>query len=219
MSACPQMPHSPRLCIQRDEPSLRPATCGCVPRTIGLLALCGAASALLSCTENTVPTAPAGDVEASAAAINKGLSICSWGLADFTGNGAISYLASDMNDDGAYQTVWYSPPGSTSCVTSSSTAGLTTVYKDTLVVVSGNLPASEHSSGGSTAITLALDLRLVVTPPSGHRPAPERRHGCGSLPSLHSAPTARHALQLEYRVEPHAATLGGRLTALAGGNP
>lgn len=136
-------------------------------RTIRVLALCSAASALLSCTENTVPTAPAGDVEASAAAINQGLSICSWGLADFTGNGDISYLASDMNENGAYEIVRYSPPGSTSYITSSPTAGLTTVYQDTLVVVSGNLPASEHSSGGSTAITLALDLRLVVSPHRG----------------------------------------------------
>jgi hypothetical protein len=136
-------------------------------RTISLFAICGAASALLSCTENGAPTAPARDVEASAGAINSGLSICSWGLADFTGNGPISYLASDMNDDGAYQIVLYSPPGSTSYITSDPTAGLTTVYRDTLVVVNGNLPATEHSSGGSTAITLALDLRLAVTPHQG----------------------------------------------------
>lgn len=136
-------------------------------RTINLLALCSAPSALLSCTENTTPTAPAGDVEASAAAINKGLSICAWGLADFTGNGTVSYLASDMNDDGTYQIVFYSPPGSTSYITSDPMAGLTTVYKDSLVVVNGNLPAIEHSSGGSTAITLALDLRLVVSPHRG----------------------------------------------------
>lgn|SRR5512146_853016 len=136
-------------------------------RMIKLVALWGAASTLLGCAENATPTAPVGDVETSAAAINRGLFICSWGLADFTGNGSISYLASDMNDDGTYQIVFYSPPGSTSYITSSPTAGLTTVYQDTLVVVSGNLPASEHSSGGLTAVTLALDLRLVVSPHRG----------------------------------------------------
>jgi hypothetical protein len=136
-------------------------------RTISLLALCGAASTLLSCTQNTAPTAPAGDVEAAASAINNGLSICSWGLGDFTGNGSISYLVSDMNGEGAYEIVFYSPPGSTSYITSNPTPGLTTVYRDTLVVINGSLPSTEHSSGGSTAITLAVDLRLVVTPHRG----------------------------------------------------
>ena len=74
-------------------------------RMIKLVALCGAASTLLGCAEKATPTAPVGDVETSAAAINRGLFICSWGLADFTGNGSISYLASGMNDDGTYQIV------------------------------------------------------------------------------------------------------------------
>lgn len=136
-------------------------------RTIRVLALCAGASGLLSCGNDPSPTAPAGDVVASVAAINHGLSICSWGLADFTGNGEVSYLASDMNEGGAYEIVWYSPPGSASYITSSPTAGLTTVYQDTLVVISGNLPATQHSSGGTTAIALALDLRLVVSPHHG----------------------------------------------------
>ena len=136
-------------------------------RTIRVLALCGGASVLLSCGNDTSSTAPTGDVEASVAAVNQGPSICSWGLADFTGNGDVSYLASDMNEGGAYEIVLYSPPGSTSYITSSPTAGLTTVYQDTLVVISGNLAAIEHSSGGSTAIGLALDLHLVVSPHRG----------------------------------------------------
>lgn len=136
-------------------------------RTKSLLALCGAASALMGCTNSTGPTAPAASVEASAVAIGKGLTICGWGLADFTGNGAISYLSSGMNSDGAYQIVWYAPPGSTAYITSDPRAGLTTVYRDTLVTVNGNLPAVEHSSGGSTAITLAIDLQLVVAPHRG----------------------------------------------------
>src|SRR6266853_3293435 len=73
-----------------------------IMRMVSLLALCGATSALLSCSNGTVPTAPAGHIEASTAAINKGLSICLWGLGDFTGSGD-SYLASRMNEDGTYE--------------------------------------------------------------------------------------------------------------------
>jgi len=137
-------------------------------RMVSLLALCGATSALLSCSNTTVPTAPAGHIEASAAAINTGLSICSWGLGDFTGNGPLSYLNSSMTEDGTYQITLYSTDG-TSLIASKPTAGLTTVYRDTLVLVNGSLPATEqsNSSGESTAITLALDLRLVVTPHQG----------------------------------------------------
>jgi hypothetical protein len=133
---------------------------------VSLLALCAAASALLSCSNSTVPTAPAGHIAASTAAINKGLSICSWGLGDFTGGD--SYLASRMNEDGTYEIDQYATDAA-SYITSNATTGLTTVHQDTLVVVKGNLPASEHSysSGESTAITLALDLRLVVTPHQG----------------------------------------------------
>jgi hypothetical protein len=136
-------------------------------RTISLLAVYGAASTLLSCAESTPPTAPPG-LEASAAAVNGGLSICSWGLGDFTGNGDLGYLSSVMNEDGTYQVNFYSTDA-TSFIDSKPTAGLATVYRDTLVVVNGSLPATEHSysSGGTTAITLALDLRLVVTPRQG----------------------------------------------------
>jgi hypothetical protein len=132
----------------------------------------------------TSPTANHGSPpELSAAGTNKGLSICSWGLGDnATGD---SYLDSGMNQDGTYQISQYvNFPGLGEpqfYIDSKPTAGLTTVYKDTLVVVKGNLPASSYSSwpwgtpppADTTAITLALDLRLVVTP---HR-------GTGLLPS------------------------------------
>jgi hypothetical protein len=134
-------------------------------RPVSLLVVCGAASTLLSCTESTPPTAPPG-LEASAAAVNRGLSICSWGLGDFTGNGDVGFLSSAMNEDGTYQIDFYATDV-TSFIDSKPTAGLTTVYDDTLVVVKGSLPATEHSSGGTTAVTLALDLRLVVTPRQG----------------------------------------------------
>lgn len=144
-------------------------------RMIGLIALSGAVGGLLACGNGTAPSAPEGDLSASAAATNKGLSICAWGLADFTGNGPFSYLSSHMNEDGSYDIDQYitdaTPPA---YIISDATAGLTTVYGDTLVVIKGNLPAASYSSWPGpnppptgTPVTLALDLRLLVTPRRG----------------------------------------------------
>lgn len=134
-------------------------------RMVSWLALCGAVSATPSCSNSTGPTAPTVGIEASAAATNKGLSICSWGLGDFTGN-ADAFLDSHMNEDGTYEIDQYITDAASS-FTSEPTPGLTTVYQDTLVVVKGNLPATEHSSSGDAPVTLALNLRLVVTPQRG----------------------------------------------------
>jgi len=159
-------------------PSIAPSvSTGVVPqsraRTIGSLVLSAAASALMSCSESTAPTPPAARMEVSAAAANGGQSICSWGLSDFTGNGE-DFLSSDMNPDQTYQIGFYNTD-LVSFIDSKPTAGLTTVFDDTLVVVNGNLPATQYFPDGTeVAIVLALDLRLVVSPRQGTGLHPEQ---------------------------------------------
>jgi hypothetical protein len=138
------------------------------------------------------PSTASTGLRPSAAAANKGLRICAWGLGDFASN--TSFLNSRMSQDGTFEISQYlndpsatepPGPGQPFIIDSDPVAGLTTVYGDSLVVIQGNLAARSYSSdplgepppADTTAVTLALDLRLVVTPTRGTGAHPEGEGG------------------------------------------
>jgi hypothetical protein len=125
------------------------------------------------------PATAANPLDLAAAVSGRGLSICSWALANFATSE--SYLAIVMHADRTIEITQYinfpEPPSSQPrfYINSEPVAGLVTLQGDSVVLVKGNLPASSYSSppegeippSDTTAITLALDLRVTVTPTRG----------------------------------------------------